>query len=365
VSSFQKFREGQEPLSLPEKELKDKTVLVRVDFNCPVKNGVVVNNYRIVESLGTLKLLKEKGAKKIVLVTHLGRPKGEFVPELSVQPIKRELEKVWGERVDTPEYVVDPDEYAKKVAEAEESVVLWENIRFWPGEKKNEPEFAKALTGGCDLFVNEAFSACHREHASVVRTAQNLPAYAGLRLGEEVREIYQLLNQEASPSVALVGGAKIETKIPVLEALEKHYDKILLGGKIALEYLNFVESLPEKRPWMDKIELPSGYLGEEKFDIDEESANHFAEILRQAKKILWNGPVGKFEEPGFAKGSEIIARAISENKEASRLCGGGDTVALLDKMGLRDQVGFVSTGGGAMLDYIAYGTLPGLERLEY
>ncbi len=364
MSSLRTFCQNQENLSLLGMNLEGKRVLVRVDFNCPIEGGVVTNNYRIVESLETLKLLKEKGASKIVLLTHLGRPKGEFDANFSLKPVWEELEKLWGEKVSCPSYENDYRIYARKVMEDPNEIVLWENIRFWKEEKKNDPQFAKFLAMGNDLFINEAFSASHREHASVVGVASLLPSFAGLRLGEEAREIHVLIEKDYSPSVALVGGAKIETKVPVLEALEKHYDKILLGGKIALEYESFALNNPQGG-WMKKIEVPSGYLGEEKFDIDAFSANHFAEILSGAKKILWNGPVGKFEDPQYAKGSVIIAKAISQNKEAVRLVGGGDTIALLDSLNLRNEVGFVSTGGGAMLDYIANGTLPGLEVLEY
>jgi len=365
MSSYKTFRENDQSLSLLDLNLEGKNVLVRVDFNCPLESGKVSNNYRITESLKTLSLLKEKGVNKIVLISHLGRPKGEFKPEFSLEPIRAELEKVWGEKVVCPTFELDFRMYAKKVMEETNKVVLWENIRFWNEEKKNDPEFAKVLASGNQLFINEAFSACHRAHASVVGVAEILPSFAGIRLGEETREIYKLLSKDALPSVALVGGAKIETKVPVLNSLEKHYDKILLGGKIALEYEVFQQTIIKREAWMDKIELPSGYLGEEKFDIDEASALHFAQVVKESRKILWNGPVGKFEEAEFAKGSEIIAKAISENKEALRLVGGGDTIALLDNLGLRDQVGFVSTGGGAMLDYIALGSLPGLEGIEY
>lgn len=365
MSSFKEFQTEEQTPTLLSLDLNDKNVLVRVDFNCPIKDGRVSNNYRIVESLKTLSLIKEKGAKKIVLISHLGRPKGAFDPQFSMEPIRKELEDLWGEKVVCPSFESDFKVYAQKVAEETNPIVLWENIRFFEGEKKNDPEFARFLALGNQVFINEAFSACHRSHASVVGVCEFLDSYAGLRLSEEVWEIHKLVSEKVSPAVAIVGGAKIETKVPLLNTLEKHYDKLLLGGKIALEYEKFLEESPEKEAWMDKVEIPSGYLGEEKFDIDEASAIHFREILKEAKKILWNGPVGKFEEEEFAKGSEIIARAISENEEAFRLVGGGDTIALLDNLGLRGEVGFVSTGGGAMLDYIANDTLPGLEKLKY
>jgi len=389
MSNFQSYRSSQAPLALESLDLQDKHILVRVDFNCPVEKGLVTNNYRIKESLKTLTFLKEKGVKKITLVTHFKRPKGEHDPALSLAPIKDELEKLWGEKVECPPFDADFNKYSNLVLSRQPArlndnldgsiVVLWENVRFWPGEKANDPEFAKALAAGQDIFLNEAFSASHRAHTSVVGVAKILPSYAGFRLAEETKEIYRLMNEPQNPSVAIVGGAKIETKIPLLQALSKNYDKIILGGKIAAEYeIKEDEILKPASPaggqvqddknngdWMKKIELPTGYLGEEKFDIDEPSALRFAEIISQAKKILWNGPMGKFEEPEYRKGSAIVAKAIAENKNALRLIGGGDTVEVLEELNLQNEVGFVSTGGGAMLEYIANDTLPGLEVLEY
>jgi len=365
MSNLQSFRISQDKIALENIDLANKNVLVRVDFNCPVEDGKVSNNYRIKESLNTLRFLKEKRAKKITLVTHFKRPKGEYDPAFNLKPIKEELEKLWNEKVECPTYDQDFKVYSSSVTGSQSLVVLWENIRFWPGEKTNDPDFAKALATGQDIFVNEAFSASHRAHASVVGVAGLLPSYAGFRLAEEVREIYRLMNAAQNPSIAIVGGAKIETKVPVLRALAKNYDKLCLGGKIATEYVETHHDTSLHEEWMNKIQLPSGYLGEEKFDIDEPSALRFAAFAQEAKKIIWNGPVGKFEEPEFRRGSEIIARAIAENKNAFRLIGGGDTVELLEELDLQNQVGFVSTGGGAMLEYIANETLPGLEMLEY
>lgn len=346
-----------------------KNVLVRVDFNCPISKGKVTNNYRIKETLPTLRLLKKKGAKKITLITHLGRPDGQYKKEFSVKPVQRELEKLWKTKVHCPPYQPDYEEYSSSVVSCQSLVILWENVRFWPEEEKNKASFAKALAKGQDIFINEAFSASHREHASIVGTAKNLPAYAGLRLAEEAREIFQLMTRKASPSVAVVGGAKIETKIPVLRALAKHYDKIVLGGKVAIEYEELKDGILKRvrddKQWNRKIILPANYLGEDKFDIDEKSAREFAKIIKRAKKILWNGPMGKFEDKKYRKGSAIIARAVAQNKKALRLSGGGDTVELLEELRLQKQAGFVSTGGGAMLDYIAYGTLPGLKLIKY
>jgi phosphoglycerate kinase len=385
MANLQSFRNSQDSVALENLDLKNKNILARVDYNCPVGNLKVLNNFRIRESLKTLENLKEAGARKITLVTHFERPEGKYDSSLSLEPIRRELEKLWGEKVTCPEYTPDFNQYAKQLRDStfhvsgfspsgrtgKFQVFMWENIRFWAEEEKNDSDFARTLAQNQDIFINEAFSASHREHASVVGVARLLPAYAGWRLAEEARMIYQLTNGEAVPSVAIVGGAKIETKIPVLKALAKNYDQIILGGKIAIEYEELRIKNEELRKnnfspnWTEKVVLPTGYLGEEKFDISRESAESFAQIIRKAKKIIWNGPMGQFEKEEYRQGSEIVARAVAENKDALRLIGGGDTVELLEQLGLQNQVGFVSTGGGAMLEYIANGTLPGLEELEY
>lgn len=363
MAGYKTFRSSKKSVSLRKLNLKNKNVLVRVDFNCPIEKGKVTNNYRIEETLPTLRLLKRKGAKRITLVTHFGRPDGKYKAEFSLKPVLRELEKLWGIKIECPPYAKNFKKYSSSVAACRSSVVLWENVRFWPEEEKNSLPFAKTLTTNQHLFVNEAFSASHRKHASIVGAAKLLSAYAGLRLAEEVRNIYQLMIKKAFPSVAIVGGAKIDTKIPVLAALGKNYDKILLGGKVASEYKSLKDG--KNKGWMVKVELPFGYSDKKKSDIDQKSALEFAKTIKLAKKIIWNGPMGKFENPKFRKGSTVIARAVAKNKKARRLCGGGDTVELLEELRLQNQSGFVSTGGGAMLDYIAYGTLPGLEPLNF
>ena len=366
MSSYEKFREGSDPVSLERADLEGKNVLVRVDFNCPSKEGNLTDNYRIRESLGTLNLLRLKKANKITIITHWGRPDGVFDASSQVEPLRKELEDLIGESVVCPEYSVDYNEYSKKIQNEHSLIVMWDNIRFWPEEEKNDENFSKALALGQDIFINEAFSASHRSHASVTGVARLLPSYAGLRLGEEIREIYRLMVTEVEPSLAIIGGAKIETKIPLLRSLAKHYSKIILGGKVAIEWENYKEKLTfEDTEWTEKLLLPEGFQGEERLDIDEQSIVRFVEMINNAKKIVWNGPVGKFEEPDYARGSEEIAKAISSNKEALRLVGGGDTILVLDSTHLNGQVGFVSTGGGAMLDYIADGNLPGIEGLDF
>ncbi|MBM3256053.1 MAG: phosphoglycerate kinase, partial [Candidatus Moranbacteria bacterium] len=329
MSTLESFRSSQDPVALENLDLKNKNVLVRVDYNCPVGNFRVLNNFRIKESLATLRNLKEAGVKMITLITHFERPEGKYDFSLSIEPIRLELENLWGEKIVMPPYKTDYQEYSDQFDAPKFQVFMWENIRFWPEEEKNNPEFAQALAKNQDLFVNEAFSASHRKHASTVGITKSLPAYAGWHLAEEVREIYQSINKEAIPSIAIVGGAKIETKIPVLEALAKNYEKIVLGGKIAVEY----EEMEKRREedWQKKVELPIGYSSAKKFDISKESAERYAQLIRAAKKIIWNGPMGKFEEEKYRQGSEIVARAVAENKNAIRLTGGGDTVELLEK----------------------------------
>jgi len=363
MANFEEFIKSNNLLTLLNEDLNGKNVLIKVDFNCSIKNGKAEENYRIKETLDTLNKVKEKNPKKIVLLTHLGRPEGKFNKDLSVEPLRVELENLWREKVKVIPYLEDFKEYAKKVQEDDSQVILWENVRFWKGEEENDPEFSKSLALGMDVYINEAFSASHREHASVVGTASLLPAYAGIQLGEEVRTIYQFMTNSISPSVAIVGGAKIDTKIPVIRALSKYYDTILLGGKVAIEW---EESKGKyKEDWIEKLVLPSGYKEDDMCDINKESAENFAKIIKTAKKILWNGPMGKFEDPDCRMGTEVVAQAITKNGEAKTIVGGGETVAFLDDLGLKQKIGFVSTGGGAMLEYIAKNTLPGISNLTY
>lgn len=365
MAKLQEFRDLEIRKALEGLDFEGKSVLVRVDYNCPVAGGKVTNNFRIKQSLPTLNLIKEGGARKIVLITHFDRPDGKFNAEMSLSPVREELEKIWGEKIFMPEFQADYRKYFRDIEEGAEKIYLAENIRFWKEEEAGDSAFAFVMSDGHDFFINEAFSASHRKHASVTGVSSYLPSFAGLELADECREIWKKMTVMVSPSIALVGGAKIETKVPVLQTLGKYYDKIILGGKIAIEYEKYSVENPDAGSWMTKVQLPQGYSDENKFDISEEAALDFVEMIKGAKKILWNGPVGKFEDERYAVGSEIIARAVSQNLEASRLVGGGDTIALLEKNSLLDKVGFVSTGGGAMLEYIGEGTLPGLEVIEF
>ncbi len=365
MAKLQEFRDLEIRKAIQGLDFEGKSVVVRVDYNCPVSAGQVTNNFRIKQSLPTLNLIKEGGAKKIVLISHFDRPEGKFNKEMSLGPVREELEKLWGEKISMPEFNEDYRRYFRDIEEGQEKIYLAENIRFWKEEEAGDSAFAFVMSDGYDFFINEAFSASHRKHASITGISSYLPSFAGLELADECREIWRKMTVMISPSVALVGGAKIETKVPVLKTLGKYYDKIILGGKIALEYEKYANENPEADVWMTKVQLPQGYSDENKFDISEEAALEFVEIIKDAKKILWNGPVGKFEDERYAVGSEIIARSVSQNQEASRLVGGGDTIALLEKNDLLDKVGFVSTGGGAMLEYIGDGTLPGLEVIEF
>lgn len=365
MAKLQEFRDLEIRKAIEGLDFEGKSVVIRVDYNCPVSAGRVTNNFRIKQSLPTLNLIKDGGAKKIVLITHFDRPDGKFNSEMSLGPVKDELEKIWGEKVVLPEYQEDYRKYFRDIEEGTEKVYLAENIRFWKEEEAGDSAFAFVMSDGHDFFINEAFSASHRKHASVTGISSYIPSFAGLELADECREIWKKMTIMVSPSVALIGGAKIETKVPVLKTLGKYYDRIMLGGKIALEYEKYASENPEADVWMSKVQLPQGYSDDNKFDISEEAALEFVEIVKDAKKILWNGPVGKFEDEKYAVGSEIVARAVSQNQEASRLVGGGDTIALLEKNDLLDKVGFVSTGGGAMLEYIGDGTLPGLEVIEF
>ena len=327
--------------------LSGKKVLVRLDLDVPVEKGVVGDKTRLEAALPTLRYLLEQKAT-VVILGHAGRPDGEVVDSLSLRPMLACLIEMLGNHL-TYEIIDRP------MMPLEGTIFALENLRFNAGEEANDPEFAKYLASFGDLYVNDAFAVSHRAHASITGIAELLPSYAGLHLVEEVEQLESAMRQPDHPVVAILGGAKVETKLPVISSLDEFADSILLGGKLLQEAESV--KLPEK--------VVLGKLTDDGFDITEASADHFAELVSQAKTIIWNGPLGKFEEQPYDHGTEIVARAVTANTQARRVIGGGDTVAALSAFGLLDKVGYVSTGGGAMLDFLAGDPLPGLVALGY
>ena len=341
----------QLPRSVRDADVAGKRVLVRADLNVPLENGRVADDTRIRASLATLRLLLERSAE-VVVCSHLGRPKGPD-PAFAIAPVaERLLDLVHDERIR-----------------------VLENTRFDPGETKNDPETARQLAEGCDLYVNDAFGSVHRAHASTEAVAHLLPAYAGLLLERELIELSRLLESPGRPYVAIVGGAKVEDKIGVLRSLSEHADAILVGGKMAEEIREGSVAVSVELP-TDVVaaasfdgdaeakvvpfgELPSGWLG---LDIGPDTRKSYAERIATAATIFWNGPMGVFEWPRFAEGTTAIARAIADSGAYS-VVGGGDSVRAVTEAGLAKRISWVSTGGGAALEFLEGKELPGVAAI--
>jgi phosphoglycerate kinase len=339
----------RKPRSVRDADVAGKRVLVRVDFNVPLENGEVADDTRIRAALPTIRLLLDRGAGEVVLVSHLGRPKGED-PAYSMEPVRKRLRELLDD----------------------ERVRLLENTRFDPRETKNDPEFARELADDCDLFVNDAFGAAHRAHASTEAVAHILPAYAGLLLERELEELGRLLEDAERPYVAILGGAKVEDKIGVLRSLGARADTLLIGGKMAEEVepgeklvlpVDVVAAAAFEPDADAKIvpadQLPEGWLG---LDIGPETRRTFANRIAEAKTVFWNGPMGVFEWPRFAEGTKAVAEAVA-NADAHTVVGGGDSVRAIEELGLADRVDWISTGGGASLELLEGKELPGVAAI--
>lgn len=339
--------------SVRDAEVAGKRVLLSVDFNVPMQNGAVTNDAKIKAAIPTIELLKKNAAAHITLMTHLGRPEGKVEESLRTAPLFKRL----GELTDTT------------------NIEMLENVRFDPGEESNDPKFAAELASHGDIFVNDAFADCHRAHASIVGVAKLLPAYAGLLVEKEVAEISKALTPE-EPAVAIIGGAKFETKIPLLTKLLETYGQIFLGGALANDMLkarglvdikNSVASdtlVPPEMVADARILVPADYIwqNDQIIDIGPDTLQHWSTLIAEQKFVLWNGPVGWYERGGSA-GTDGLATALV-NSQAHAVIGGGNTVEAVSKIKFDLAKVFVSTGGGAMLELITQGTLPGLEVLR-
>src|SRR5215218_6984578 len=384
--------------SVRDLDVREKRVLVRVDFNVPIKDGEVTDDTRIQRALPTIQYLLEQGARP-VLISHLGRPKGEPDPKYAMDPVAERLEVLLGESVKKLDAA--DLEAEKALNDSDEGVVLLENSRFYPGETKNDPEFSEQLASLADLYVDDAFGAAHRAHATTVGVAERLPAAAGLLLEEEVDYLDGLLKDPERPFVAILGGAKVSDKLGVIESLLGVADTLLVGGAMCFTFFkaqgyevgkSLVEDdyLEEAKRLMDeageKLVLPvdvvvAGEMEEgaeaevvgvdeippEKMglDIGPRTVELFEEHILAARTIFWNGPMGVFEIDAFAKGTEGVARAVARTSErgATSVIGGGDSVAAVRKLGLEDEMSHISTGGGASLEYVEGKELPGVAAL--
>jgi phosphoglycerate kinase len=344
------------PRSVRDADVAGKTVLVRADLNVPLEGTNVADDTRIRASLPTLRLLLDNGAAAIRVCSHLGRPKTEEDrATYSMRPVEERLRELL------------PDARIR----------MLENTRFHPGETKNDPDFARELAHGCDLYVNDAFGSAHRAHASTEGVAHLLPAYAGLLLEEELRHLGTLLGDVERPFVIVSGGAKVDDKLGVLQNLGGRADTVLIGGKMAEQVrvenpLDFPVELPVDVVGAAAFEadseagiypfdgLPDGWLG---LDIGPETRRRFADTIAGACTIFWNGPMGVFEWPPFADGTRAVAQAVAENEHAFSVVGGADSVRALNELGLAEKISWVSTGGGASLELLEGKELPGVAAI--
>ncbi|MDD5083563.1 MAG: phosphoglycerate kinase [Candidatus Moranbacteria bacterium] len=339
--------------------LEGKKVLVRVDFNIELDDiQNVEEHFKLDIAKQTIDYLVDQKVEKVVMASHFGRPDGKRDEKFSLRPVADDVERALGRRVHFVDDCIGSAVTEALAALPAGEVLLLENLRFYAEEDANDGGFSKQLAAPFDIFVNEAFSVCHRAHASVVGVTEHIPSYAGFRLIEEVAHLERLQSNPVRPAVAVIGGAKIETKLPIIRTFEKIYDAVLVGGKIANE------AIEQNIVFEDNVMLPQDFQGENKLDIGPMTSAAFGQIIAMAKTIIWNGPMGKFEEKPYDLGTKIVLHAIMENKEASVVIGGGESLAVVEHENAIDRVGFVSTGGGAMLDFLGGVTMPGLDVLK-
>jgi phosphoglycerate kinase len=339
---------------IQETDVENKRVLLRVDFNVGIEGGDAKEKFKIAAAKATAEYLLEKGAK-VAMLSHLGRPDGKSDPDFSLEQITDDVERILGIKAKFVDDCIGEKvkEGLEKLAAGE--ILVLENVRFYPGDETNDEEFSKKLSENFDIFVNDAFSVCHRDQASVTGVVKFLPSFSGLQLQKEAEEMEKARNNFSRPAVAVIGGAKIETKLPIIKFFEEKYDNVLVGGKIANE------AVDQKIEFGEKVILPEDYA-EGRFDIGPETIEKFSEIIKNAKTIVWNGPMGKFEEEKYATGTQKVFEAIVASGAYS-VVGGGETLEILEKNNAMDKVSFVSTGGGAMLEYLGGEKMPGIEAL--
>ncbi|MBS4785286.1 MAG: phosphoglycerate kinase [Clostridiales bacterium] len=378
-----------------------KRVLVRCDFNVPLDGETITDNKRIVEALPTIRSLIERGGR-VILCSHLGRPKGKADPRYSLAPVARELERLLGQPVLFASDIVGESAHALADSLQDGQILLLENVRFDPREEKNDPDFARELAGLAEVYVNDAFGTAHRAHASTAGVADYLPAVCGCLIEKEIGFLGRALNAPERPFVAILGGAKVSDKIGVIRSLLQKVDSIIIGGGMAYTFAKaqggrIGDSICED----DKLDLarelladaqargvrfllpvdtvaadafagdantqivPTGAIPEgwQGLDIGPESRELFAREIAGAATVVWNGPMGVFEMPAFAAGTEAVAKALADSPAVS-IIGGGDSAAAVAKLGYADRMSHISTGGGASLEFLEGIELPGIACLE-
>ena len=393
--------------NIEDVEVAGKRVLVRCDFNVPLKDGKITSDKRIVEALPTIKYLMGKGAK-VILCSHMGKPKGAVVPKYTLAPVAARLTELLGTTVELAADTIGPDAKAKAAALQNGQAVLLENTRFDPREEKNDPEFAKELASMADIFVNDAFGAAHRAHASTAGVAQHggLPAVCGYLIQKEIGVMGKALSDPARPFVAILGGAKVADKLNVINNLLTKVDTLIIGGGMAYTFLQakgyeigtslfdetkvdycrdmlakaeekgvklllpidtvVAKSFPDpidaeiEVQTVDSDKIPADMMG---LDIGEKTRVLFADAAKAAKTVVWNGPMGVFENPTLAKGTISVAQALADS-EAITIVGGGDSAAACEQLGFASKITHISTGGGASLEFLEGLELPGIACLE-
>lgn len=388
-------------MSVRDIELKGKRVFCRVDFNVPLQDGVITDDTRIRAALPTIEYLIEQGAK-VILASHLGRPKGKVVEEMRLTAVKDRLADLLGRSVRKTDEAIGDDVKNEIKDMAEGDVLLLENVRFYAGEEKNDPELAKEFASLADIYVNDAFGAAHRAHASTEGIAHHLPAVSGFLMQKEIEVLDKALSNPERPFTAIIGGAKVKDKIGVIENLLDKVDNLIIGGGLAYTFIksqgyeiglslleedkielakSFIEKAKQNNvrfimpldviiaddfsenantKIVDVTEIPADW---EALDIGPKTVQLYQDIIKDSKLIIWNGPMGVFEIDKFAKGTFGVAEAMAKS-DAITIIGGGDSAAAIEKAGLADQMTHISTGGGASLEFMEGKELPGVVALN-
>ncbi|MDR6999502.1 phosphoglycerate kinase [Neobacillus niacini] len=388
--------------SLKDVDVKGKRVFCRVDFNVPMQEGKITDETRIRAALPTIQYLMKQGAK-VILASHFGRPKGKVVEEMRLAPVGKRLAELLGKDVKIADEAHGDSVKALIGTMNEGDVLLLENVRFYPGEEKNDPELAKAFAELADVYVNDAFGAAHRAHASTEGVAHHLPAVAGFLMEKELEVLGKALSNPERPFTAIIGGAKVKDKIGVIENLLENVDNLIIGGGLAYTFVKakgyeIGKSLLEE----DKIDLAKSFIEKAKekgvnfympvdaiiaddfsadanskvvaidaipadwqaLDIGPKTAEIYRDVIRNSKLVIWNGPMGVFEMDKFAEGTKAVAEALAEAEGTYSVIGGGDSAAAVEKFHLADKMSHISTGGGASLEFMEGKALPGVVALN-
>ncbi|MTH53799.1 phosphoglycerate kinase [Bacillus mangrovi] len=388
--------------SVKDIEIQGKTVFCRVDFNVPMDNGKVTDDTRIRAALPTIQYMVEQGAK-VLLASHLGRPKGQVVEELRLNAVAERLQELLGKNVVKTDEAYG-DSVKEEIAKLENGdVLLLENVRFYPGEEKNDSELSKSFAELADVYVNDAFGAAHRAHASTAGIAEHLPAVSGLLMEKELDVLGKALSDPERPFTAIIGGAKVKDKIGVIDHLLDKVDNLIIGGGLAYTFIKALghgvgKSLLEE----DKVDLAKSFMDKAKangvnfympvdivvgddfsndantqvvaidnipedwegLDCGPKSREIYADVIKKSKLVIWNGPLGVFELEPFSHGTKAVAEALAEADDTYSVIGGGDSAAAVEKFGLADKMDHISTGGGASLEFMEGKELPGVVALN-